>query len=366
MRTFPRSPWRPLALVLIGLILIGWRISKWIPPRHVYDRAQVIPDRPEMLANINLAVLRQRYGVDARFVLLDNDSIADLASYALNALRRYRVGDSEGGRGIVVVLNYATRQMRMEVGPHLEGVFTDGFTGYVLRTHMGRFTDRDAAELGVRSLFHLLLWRAEEALAGNEWDATALEHVRDSVRLATGGGASAGMVERAPVGARPRLRSRVRASLGAQPTLEAAYDAYLRWTLCEPYDGRVDLFTPTSQIALDRTPYTRPFLDIEFLKYSGRPHRFVVHDSLALLYVTDSPIVPPSLLRRSPAGWQFDPDADWRHFIQLPRSGFTWGWEPSSDQYTQAFADLFQQIDGVARLKDGDNRRLPMRKTQWD
>jgi hypothetical protein len=364
MRVFPRSPWRPLALVVLGLVLIGWRISKWIPPRHVYDRAGVILGQQKMMADLNLAVLKERYGIDARFVLLDSDSIGDLATYALNTMRHYRVGDSEGGRGIVVVLNYATRQMRMEIGPHLQGVFTDGFTGYVLRTHVGRFTDRHQAELGVRSLFHLLLWRAQEAMAGSEWDATLLERVRDSVRLASGGGASAGMVERV-AGARPRLPGRVKAALGAQPTLEAAYEAYLRWTVCEPYDGRVELFTPTSQIALDRIPYTRPFMDIEFLKYNGRPHRFVVRDSLAILYVTDSPIVPPSLLRRSAAGWQFDPDADWRHFIQLPQTGFTWGWEPFPDQYTGAFADLFEQIDGVARLKDGNNQRLPLRKTQW-
>jgi hypothetical protein len=50
----------------------------------------------------------------------------------------------------------------------------------------------------------------------------------------------------------------------------------------------------------------------------------------------------------------------------LPKSGFTWGWEPSADRYTRAFADLFEVVDSVARLKDGDNRRLPMRKTQWD
>jgi hypothetical protein len=366
MRIFPRSPWRPLAIVLLGLILIGWRLSRWIPPRQIYDRADVIADQPEMQGNFNLAVLRERYGVDARFVLLDNDSITDLAAYALNTMRRYRVGDSEGGRGIVVVLNYATRQMRMEIGPHLQGMFTDGFTGYVLRDHMGRFTDRNAAELGVRSLFHLLLWRAEEALAGNEWDATLLTHVRDSVRLANGGGAGAAMVEHGPAKSRPRLPSRVRAALGAQPTLEAAYDAYLRWTLSEPYDARVDLFTPASQNALDRTPYTRPFMDIEFLKYNGRAHRFVVRDSLALLHVTDSPIVPPSLLRRSAAGWQFDPDAEWRHFLQLPKSGFTWGWEPSDDLYSRAFADLFEPIDGVMRLKEGNNQRLPMRKTRWD
>jgi uncharacterized protein len=366
MRIFPRSPWRPLALILVGLILIGWRISKWIPSRHVYDRAHVILSQQEAQANLNLAVLRQRYGIDARFVLLDNDSISDLNSYALNTMRRYRVGDSEGGRGIVVVLNYASRDMRMEVGPHLQGIFTDGFTGYVLRTHVDRFTDRDAAELAVRSMFQLLLWRAEEALAGNEWNAGRLEHVRDSVRLASGGGATVGMSAGGPKGVRPRLSSRVKATLGAQPSLEAAYDAYLRWTLSEPYDGRVELFTPTSQIAMDRTPYTRPVLDIEFLKYSGRPHRFVVRDSLALLYVTDSPIVPPSLLRRCPAGWQFDPDADWRHFIQLPRSGFTWGWEPYPDLYTLTFADLFEEIEGVSRLTEGNNQRLPMRKTQWD
>ena len=184
MRIFPRSPWRPLALILGGLILIGWRISKWIPPTHVYDRAHVILDQQETQANLNLAVLRERYGIDARFVLLDNDSIGDLKSYALNTMRRYRVGDSEGGRGIVVVLNYATRAMRMEVGPHLQGIFTDGFTGYVLRTHVDRFTERDAAELAVRSLFNLLLWRAQEALAGKEWDAGRLEQVRDRVRLA--------------------------------------------------------------------------------------------------------------------------------------------------------------------------------------
>jgi hypothetical protein len=366
MRIFPRSPWRPLALILIGLVLIGWRISKWIPPRHVYDRADVVPERQESMANLNLAVLRQRYGVDARFVLLDDSSATDLDRYALNTMRRYRVGDSEGGRGIVVVLNYATHRMRMEIGPHLQGVFTDGFTGYILRTHVGQFTDRKSAEVGIRSLFLLLLWRAEEALAGNEWNATALEQVRDSVRLAIGGGASAGMAGPAPRGRRPRLPSRVKATLGAQPTLEAAYDAYLRWTLSEPYDARIDLFTARSQSAMDGTPYTRPFLDIEFLKYHGRPHRFIVRDSLALLYVTDSPIVPPSLLRRSAAGWQFDPAADWQHFVQLPKSGFTWGWEPFGDDYGQVFGDLFVQIDGVARLKDGNNRRLPMRKTQWD
>jgi hypothetical protein len=351
-----------------GLILIGWRIAQWIPPTHVYDRAEVVPDQSEMLANINLAGLRERYGIDARFVLLDDPAVEDLASYALSTMRRRRVGDSEGGRGVVVVLNYATHQMRMEIGPHLEGTFTDAFTGYVLRTHVRRFTDRDQAELGVRSLFFLLLWRAEEALVGNEWNATALEHVRDSVLLATGGGASASMGDRAPSGAgtRPRLPSRVKATLGAQRTLEAAYDAYLRWSLCEPYDPRVELFTPNSQSAMDHMPYTRPFLDIEFMKYSGRPHRFVVRDTLALLYVTDSPIVPPSLLRRSAAGWQFDPAADWRHFINQPKSGYTWGWVPSSDPYAGAFADLFVQVDSVGRLKDGDNRRLPMRKTQWD
>jgi hypothetical protein len=366
MRIFPRSPWRPLALILAGLILIGWRISKWIPPRHVYDRAQLVPDRSEQLANMNLAVLRQRHGVDARFVLLDDPSISDLEGYAVNTMRRYHVGDSEGGRGIVVVLNYATHKMRMEIGPHLQAVFTDGFTGYVLRTHVTEFTDRNAAELGVRSLFHLLVWRAEEALAGSEWDATALEHIRDSVRLASGGGASAEMSGTDRRRNRPRLPSSVKATLGAQPTLEDAYQAYLRWAVSEPYDPRVELFTPRSQISMDQTPFTRPFLDIEFLKYSGRPHRFVVRDSVAILYVTHSPIIPPSLLRHSAAGWQFDPDADWRHFIQLPQSGFTWSWEPFDDHYGKVFDDLFVRIDGVARLKDGNNQRLPMRKTQWD
>jgi hypothetical protein len=37
-----------------------------------------------------------------------------------------------------------------------------------------------------------------------------------------------------------------------------------------------------------------------------------------------------AVARRSAAGWQFDPEADWRHFMAQPKSGFTWNWEPSA------------------------------------
>jgi hypothetical protein len=102
LRIFPRSPWRVVALVVVGIAVIVWRIAYIWPPTHLNDYADVHPDQLEDTFNFNYAWLRERYGVDVRLILLNDPTIVDLDTYALNQARRLHVGDRESGQGVLV------------------------------------------------------------------------------------------------------------------------------------------------------------------------------------------------------------------------------------------------------------------------
>jgi hypothetical protein len=365
MRVFPRSPWRVIALIVVGIGVIAWRIAYIWPPMHLYDYAGVHPDQLEDTFNFNYAWLRERFGVDVRLILVNDAAIVDLDGFAVGEARRLRVGSREGGQGMLVAINYATGRMRLEVGPGLQGVFTDAFTGYLLRNHLALFTDPSEAELGLRSFWHLIHQRTIQSIADDEWDPTRLERVRDSTRLAIGGGAATTM----PAGGRTRARlpESVRRTLGPQPTPEALLDAYRRWVTLDPIDVQVGLFTARSRSALAGNPHTRLTQDIELWKVHGRPYRFIVRDTLAIMYTTTTPIIPPSLLARSDSGWQFNVDVEWQHVVPLFSTPFTWGWQRRDDVVDRAFADVFYSIDeDFMRLRPGNNRPLPVRRTRWE
>jgi hypothetical protein len=352
-------------LLALGVAAITWQLSRRMLPTHLYDYASVHPDALEATFNFNYAWLRERFGVDARVVLLDDPTVTDLDAFAVNEARRLRVGDRESGQGLLVVLNYGTRLMRIEVGPRLQGTFTDAFTGYLLRNHVGHFTDRREAEVGMRSLWHLILHRTLQSVAGDEWDPTELERVRDSTRLAAGGGAATTMEGGTRDGG--KLPESVRRELSPQPTPEALLDAYRRWVGLDPIDTDVGIFTDRSRRSLAGNPYTRPFQDVEFWKVHNRPYQFIVRDNLAIMFTTTTPLIPPSLMVRSDSGWRLDVDSEWHHLIPMFKTPFTWGWVGVGDAYDRAFADVLYPVDqGIMRLIPGNNRPLPVRKTRWE
>lgn len=312
-----------------------------------------------------LDLVHDALGIDVQYLLTATADTGDIRALALREARRRRVGADVDGRGLLVVIDYATHRMAFEVGPRLQGVFTDAFTGYLLRNHLDAFTDRGEAESGLRMLTHLIAWRAENALLGDEWDPRRVTHERDSTRLAIGGGARLVMSDTGSAFGKPRLSPALKAYFGPQPTPEALLARYREWTVAEPIDMRVGLFTRGSQVLLDHVPYTRPFQDLEFMKTVGQSFRFIVRDSLGLMYSTSSPLISPSLLRRSAAGWQFDVASEWKCTAKYIGRGFTWGWV-NCPEYDAAFGDALVGIDDVGRVRDGDNRRIPMGKTKFN
>ena len=122
------------------------------------------------------------------------------------------------------------------------------------------------------------------------------------------------------------------------------------------------LFTPNSEGALRAFPLTRPYADFILHSESGQQYRIVERGDLAILYFTTTPFVSSHLFRRSAAGWQLDLGAEVRDTREHIGGPYSWEMVPTGDAYLTTFADLFADVGGSLRPKDGDNRPLPVRK----
>ena len=300
-------------------------------------------------------------GADIRFLVVRGVPGGDLESFALKRLRALGIGRRVDRRALLFVIDESSQRMRVEVGPKLEGVFTDGFVGYLIREHAAAFFAARNPELGLRTMMFMVHRRLEEAALGKDYDPRAVRFIRDRVRLAAGGGATA----RTAVGeaghpflGRPATDSE-RQFFSPRPTPQDAYVAYLQWLGDAQFQSDLPLFTPVTQERLRVLPMTRAYNDYILLGEYGQAYVVTVRGDLALLAFTTTPLVSPHFFRRTPAGWQMDIDAEIRNTREYVGGPYSWGIRPSGDDFARTFADRFVSYGGAVRVAGGDNRPLP-------
>lgn len=354
--------------IWIGLVLLAvagavgfsvLRLRSRVAPRvddhaGVLDRDEV-PRLEEYLAN-----LERESGIDVRFVFVDSLAGETLEQFAVRTARGIGIGRDLDRRGMLFAYDVRDQRLRIEVGPTLQGIFPDGFVGYLMRGNARSLFASGNPSLGVRLTLFMLHARLRRAELGDEFDPRVVQFIEDRRRLATGGGASVPM----GTGGAPGLVNRPAADserrrFAPQPTVEAAYQRYLEWLSQGGAGIDVDLFTKASQGFLSRLPMSPIFHEyILFMEY-GLPHAIVERGDLAMLYFTDDPLVSPHFFRRSPAGWQMDVFAEVRHSHEYIGGAWTWSVVERDDDITRTFRDRFITVDGMIRIAGGDNRPIP-------
>lgn len=355
---------------LIGILAMGLLgATMFVAPRKAVvrlfvDEAGLLP--PGAVSNFETYLRRvhAESGVDVRFLLVRGVPRGDLELFALQRLRALGIGRREDRRGLLFVFDMATQRLRVEVGPRLEGVFPDGFVGYLMREHAASFFAARNPELGLRTTMFIVHRRLREAVLGKDYNPRAVGFITDSVRLAAGGGATAPTVlggRRRPfLGRSSTETERVRFSPQATP--EDAYASYLKWLRDGQFQSDLPLFTPATQQFLHRLPLTRAYNDYILLGEYGQAYTVTVRGDLALLAFTTTPFVSPHFLRRTHAGWQIDLVAEIRNTVEYAGGPYSWGIRSSGDDYTRAFADRFVHYSRALRVAGGDNRALPLPK----
>lgn len=354
--------------------------SAYTPPepvQRVIDEVGLLDAIDEKFLDDYLHAIDVESGVDIRFIFA-RDAGDNLESFALNKARSLGLGRDLNRRSLLFVYDVAGKRMRVEVGPGMEGMFPDGFVGFLVREQTAALFASANRRLALKSTLNIVSHRLREAALGGTYNPRAVAYITNPVRLAAGAGATVREPlsnHRRPFGERIATDEE-RAYFAPQPTVAGTFARYLEWLRVGHYEPDVPMYTPQTQLLFRAYPHARPFADFVLYSEYGHKYEIVERGDLAILFFTTTPLVSAHLFRRDSAGWRLDIAAeveDTREFVGGP---YTWGMMLTQDDYTRAFSDLFADFGvilipkrynyrptptRVLRPARGDNRPLPTR-----
>lgn len=191
------------ALGLSALVLLS---SPWWPraPELVEDRVGLLADAERERLGDHHALLRADHGIDYRVVI--GREFGDLDRFAVDYFRRHELdAGGNAGRGLLLVLDVAANEVRLEVGYGLEAVFVDAFVAYLEARQMTEFFAVGRVADGILASTELIVAQAETA-GGEVLPA-----------LAGSGGAGARMPARLGEGVAAPSETQVEAGDSASP-----------------------------------------------------------------------------------------------------------------------------------------------------
>jgi uncharacterized protein len=163
---------RALAVVLLGLALSSWSV---LPARaldvpalnaRVNDYASLLDDAHKQALESKLATYEQATG--HQFVLLtvptlDGDALED---FSIRAVEKWKLGAKGRDDGLLLLVAFQDRKLRIEVGYGLEGEITDAFTAGVIREVLAPAFRAGRPADGIDNAFDLLMAKGKGIAVG--------------------------------------------------------------------------------------------------------------------------------------------------------------------------------------------------------
>ncbi len=165
------SAFRRGMIVVAALTLLGCQRPQ---SERVLDDAGVLsPEEHAQIGEHHTRLLAD-HDIDYRVVTVNTQTEVDL--YAAESFELLGVGrESAASRGLMLLVDPAKDQARLEVAYSLEGVFPDAFVAYVQRRHMDPFFQTDRVGAGIVAATELIAQRAADAEANLGFDVSVLD-----------------------------------------------------------------------------------------------------------------------------------------------------------------------------------------------
>jgi len=137
----------------------------------INDEAGIFSDEDKQHIASYHQMMLDKYNIDYRVLTWQENTDIDVQAYRV--FNDSDIGSqSQNHRGLLLVLNTNTDEVRLEVSGNLESVFTDAFVGYIEKRQMVPFFRLGRIGDGVFATGELIRIRAEEAEQGKEFDPT--------------------------------------------------------------------------------------------------------------------------------------------------------------------------------------------------
>lgn len=95
-------------------------------------------------------------GVEIAVLVVETTYPESIEDYAVNVFEKWGIGKKEENNGVLILIAFKDRKIRIEVGYGLEEVLTDGFCGYLIRNVMApRFRAGQFAQGVIECIQHI-------------------------------------------------------------------------------------------------------------------------------------------------------------------------------------------------------------------
>lgn len=167
-------------LLIISILLAAY-IPHYVFAQNAPADTAFITDNADIFSQDDInnvssyhSMMLDKYDIDYR--VLTTKKKVDIDIYAHKTFTAESIGSrSKTLRGLLLVIDVAGDEVRLEVSGNLESVFTDAFVGYIEKRQMIQFFRLGRVGDGIFATSELLRIRAEEAKQGEDFDPTRLK-----------------------------------------------------------------------------------------------------------------------------------------------------------------------------------------------
>jgi hypothetical protein len=305
----------------------------------VEDRGGLLGEREkERIRSLNGRLL-QELDIHMKVIILDK-RVSDIDQAAVNYLQKDALGrETEGARGILLLVDPQGHQVRLEVGYDLEPIFPDGFVGYIERKQMTPFFQAGRLGPGVEATVELLVARALDGLK-TIWDGGGRARDLSEDHHYSGGGGATVKVEIGS-GLPAKESSPWSQQFGAQASPRETIGKYMEVLRLHTKDPNLGLYTPETREFFGPWVVTdgqqdNELRELEEMISSSRVFR---QDHLAVIrFPIENRQISPYFLSRGDTGWMLD-FASMNKIIGFNHTN-QWFFRTTDHPYMFAFEDV--------------------------
>jgi len=113
---------------------IGGDVSYPAASGYVVDQSGIIDSATQTQLENWILELKQKTGAEVAVVTVDTTGPLSIEEYAVNLFQRFGIGQKGKDNGVLLLIAYKDRHMRIEVGYGLEGAITDAYSSRIINT----------------------------------------------------------------------------------------------------------------------------------------------------------------------------------------------------------------------------------------
>ncbi|MBN2255684.1 MAG: TPM domain-containing protein [Deltaproteobacteria bacterium] len=339
-----------LAVATFAMFLFSnLSLSLETPLDFIDDRPGLLTEQEKDRINQLHRALLNDLDIHIKVIILGTGS-SDIDREAVRLFQDHALGaTTRGSKGILLLIDPAGQQVRMEIGYDLEHIYTDGFIGYIERKQMVPFFQSGRVGPGIEATVEFL---AGKAFGAVDESAYAIHEERPRVGDHLSGGAGAHTDITIGSGAPRKDSTQLASQFGPRDTPEETLNRYLTVLRLHIKDPLLGIYTPETRIFFSKWIVTDAQQDNQLIsleKLIDQGTAFRSGNRAVIRFPLSNRQASPYFFRRGPEGWMLD-FASMNRCIRFNHRN-QWFFSEKHHDFMFAFEDVFLDKNGFPHSK---------------